>query len=242
MILKKRLLIVVVITMMLTTVSLCGCGEKDKIEDPIGSANVEGAVVQDEELEEEPSPIETSGQVVVIEGSLSFDRSYGGRYDLLGEVHNTGETWVAEVLIIAAIYDDRDFTVGNPFAQSEIGCLAPGQKSPFTILRFPSFDDYDRYTLEVKFKTTDPQERYEGIEITKDELKTNWGRTLLEIELHDKDGQGFTGTLIVTFYNDKDEMISYEKAQVYRLRPNGFKTINVEAPERCSDYTIQIIS
>jgi hypothetical protein len=102
-------------------------------------------------------PANASG-VVILDNHSSYI-AMSGALHVVGEVNNTGETNVNNVVISVTYYDidDRAIASGSSSVLQEI--LLPGMKAPFdaVLTGSPIVQQVDRYELEVTFSETDKE-------------------------------------------------------------------------------------
>lgn len=186
------------------------------------------------------------GEAKILENSLYFTKSTKGltgpKRGLKGEIQNTGTKWLKDILITATFFDSRGYVLQEEKSQPAIEFLAPGQKSPFTVVYFPT--DYRNYTLKVSWNIRSPEQIYEGLEVldTKTAYRGVEGSIkYLDIEIHNKGNKTVDGRLLVTFYNDEGGVLSYNRGlgAFYGLFPNQVKTVSVFAPKEFSSYSLQ---
>jgi hypothetical protein len=150
--------------------------------------------------------VRADGNVIVISHTGFEDYSYGGIYNVFGEVQNTGNQAVGYT-IAATFYNSKNEVVATSFLSPEqpnhLTILLPNRKSPFEI-DLPSskvnITGIDHYALEV---TTSPPNKFiqglevksnqfnitgEGLQIT-GEIKNVGSKAMDEIEI------------LATFYN-----------------------------------------
>jgi len=100
-------------------------------------------------------PANASG-VVILDNHSSYI-ALSGALHVVGEVNNTGETNVKDIVISVTYFDtdDRAIASGSSSVLQEI--LLPGMKAPFDAVLTGSsvVQQVDRYELEVTFSETD---------------------------------------------------------------------------------------
>lgn len=101
-------------------------------------------------------PANALGEVVILDNHSSYI-ALSGALHVVGEVNNTGETNVKNIVISVTYFDmdDRAIASGSSSVLQDI--LLPGMKAPFDAVLTGSsvVQQVDRYELEVSFSETD---------------------------------------------------------------------------------------
>jgi hypothetical protein len=154
-------------------------------------------------------PVEAAASVTLMpnhSGRINDD----GNYAVVGEISNTGDTSLQNILVNATFYDSNGTYVAEISGVPKLDFLLPGRKAPFEIVLANPFESLKvhNYTLEVTAYQPS-SDRIQGLEI----LSHSWNVTLNVFRIAGQikniglDGTTFT-RVIATFYNASNYVIA----------------------------------
>jgi hypothetical protein len=101
-----------------------------------------------------PLPVHAAGEAVILNNHSGYLSRTSGRYNVIGEVQNTGDGALSTVKITATFYNSAGAVLTTDITYANIWVLHPGQKSPFwnTLLDEAISAKVDHYTLEISYR------------------------------------------------------------------------------------------
>ena len=166
-----------------------------------------------------PTIVHAAPQIEVVSHTSYIDPI--GYYNIVGEVHNTGDQAANYVGITATLYDNGDAVLGTSFDYIALGVLLPDRKSPFRIMELNATQALlvDHYSLDVEFTPTDSIPKELQITSHSSTYSTSFNGLLTingEIE-NTGDSEAALVTLIATGYDEAGNVVEVEAAY---LRPS----------------------
>lgn len=191
-------------------------------------------------------PANASG-VVILDNHSSYI-ALSGALHVVGEVNNTGETNVKDIVISVTYFDidDRAIASGSSSVLQKI--LLPGMKAPFDAVLTGSsvVQQVDRYELEVTFSETD-------IVLNRTLIIVQSYSILLNESYHVVCQVKNNGTMvstatnaIVTYYDSSGKVVAAKQSAQSNLNPRqtGTFLIITDGPQskKIASYVASIIS
>lgn len=102
-----------------------------------------------------PTSVRAAPQIEIVSHTSYLD--FIGYYNVVGEVHNTGDQAAKDVLITATLYNSGNEVIATPISYTRLDVLLPDRKSPFRIVFVDIAQSalVDHYSLDVDFTPTD---------------------------------------------------------------------------------------
>lgn len=192
-------------------------------------------------------PINAAGEVVILGNHSSYIASSGALH-VVGEVENTGDTNVNEIVIKVTYFNKNDMAIGSGSVSALQDILYPGMKAPFVhILTGTSVNQVDYYELQVSFSETDETLNQTLLVQSYGYL---WNATQsYHIVCQVKNNGTVISTAtnaIVTCYDSSEKVVAAKQSALSNLNPGqtGTFLIIIDEPQstKIANYTASAIS
>jgi hypothetical protein len=192
-------------------------------------------------------PANASG-VVILDNHSSYI-ALSGALHVVGEVNNTGETNVNNIVISVTYYDidNRAIASGSSSVLQEI--LLPGMKAPFDAVLTGSLvvQQVDRYELEVSFSETDKVLNRTLVVQSYSFLSNITGSFHVVAEVKNNGTAISNATnAVTTCYDSSGTVVAAKQSQLMNLNPGQTvyfdMTINQPQSTKITSYEVSAIS
>lgn len=192
-------------------------------------------------------PANASG-VVIIDNHSSFI-SLSGALHVVGEVNNTGETNVKEIVINVTYFDIDDQAIASSSSSVLQDILLPGMKAPFDAVLTGSsvVQQVDRYELEASFSETDIVLNRTLVVQSHNFTSTITGSFHIVGEVKNNGTEISTATnAIATCYNSSGTVVAAKQSRLFNLNPGETESFDIIIDEpqstKVSSYKVSAIS
>jgi hypothetical protein len=192
-------------------------------------------------------PANASG-VVIIDNHSSFI-SLSGALHVVGEVNNTGETNVKEIVINVTYFDIDDQAIASGSSSVLQDILFPGMKAPFDAVLTGSsaVQQVDRYELEVSFSETNIVLNRTLVIQSHNFTSTITGSFHSVGEVKNSGTEISTATnAIATCYDSSGTVVAAKQSRLFNLNPGETESFDIIIDEpqstKVSSYEVSAIS
>jgi hypothetical protein len=192
-------------------------------------------------------PANASG-VVIIDNHSSFI-SLSGALHVVGEVNNTGETNVKEIVINVTYFDIDDQAIASGSSSVLQDILFPGMKAPFDAVLTGSsaVQQVDRYELEVSFSETNMVLNRTLVIQSHNFTSTITGSFHIVGEVKNSGTEISTATnAIATCYDSSGTVVAAKQSRLFNLNPGETESFDIIIDEpqstKVSSYEVSAIS
>lgn len=193
-------------------------------------------------------PANALGEVVILDNHSSYI-ALSGALHVVGEVNNTGETNVKNIIISVTYFDidDRAIASGAYPVLQEI--LLPRMKAPFDAVLTGSsvVQQVDRYELEVSFSETDIVLNRTLFVQSYSFLSNITGSFVVIVEVKNSGTEISNATnAVTTCYDSSGTVVAAKQSDLMNLNPGetGYFVIIIDEPQgtKVTSYEVSAIS
>jgi hypothetical protein len=193
-------------------------------------------------------PANALGEVVILDNHSSYI-ALSGALHVVGEVNNTGETNVKNIVISVTYFDmdDRAIASGSSSVLQDI--LLPGMKAPFDAVLTGSsvVQQVDRYELEVSFFETDIVLNRTLLVQSYSFLSNITGSFVVIVEVKNSGTEISNATnAVTTCYDSSGTVVAAKQSDLMNLNPGktGYFVIIIDEPQstKVTSYEVSAIS
>ncbi|MCK5627566.1 FxLYD domain-containing protein, partial [Candidatus Bathyarchaeota archaeon] len=166
-------------------------------------------------------PANASGEVLILDNHSSYISSSGALH-VVGEVNNTGETNVKDIIISVTYLDIDDQAIASGSSSVLQDILLPGMKAPFDAVLTGSsaVQQVDRYELEVSFSETNMVLNRTLVIQSHNFTSTITGAFHIVGEVKNSGTEISTATnAIATCYNSSGTVVAAKQSGLFNLNP-----------------------
>ncbi|MCW4042273.1 MAG: FxLYD domain-containing protein [Candidatus Bathyarchaeota archaeon] len=193
-------------------------------------------------------PANALGEVVILDNHSSYI-ALSGALHVVGEVNNTGETNVKNIIISVTYFDidDRAIASGSSSVLQEI--LLPRMKAPFDAVLTGSsvVQQVDRYELEVSFSETDIVLNRTLLVQSYSFLSNITGSFVVIVEVKNSGTEISNATnAVTTCYDSSGTVVAAKQSDLMNLNrgETGYFVIIIDEPQgtKVTSYEVSAIS
>ena len=193
-------------------------------------------------------PANASGEVLILDNHSSYISSSGALH-VVGEVNNTGETNVKDIIISVTYFDIDNQAIASGSSSVLQDILLPGMKAPFDAVLTGSsaVQQVDRYELEVTFSETDIVLNRTLIIQSDSFLSNITGKFHVFAEVKNNGTEISTATnAVVTCYDSSGTVVAAGQSGQINLNPGQTEpfAITIDQPQstKITSYEVSAIS